>query len=142
MAILRGAQFAERGIALDRFADPLAAILTVFEDLDLTATSTTTIYTVPTGKTAIILGCLLRIKSANTVTVDAAASLGINPSTTDLFAAETLVGVQSISDVWSFWKDTSGGLVANSADLVDLDVSVAATATTLTCDVFVIGLLI
>ena len=95
-----------------------------------------------TGKTAIILGCLLRIKSANTVTVDAAASLGINPSTTDLFAAETLVGVQSISDVWSFWKDTSVGLVANSADLVDLDVTVAATAATLTCDVFVIGLLI
>ena len=140
--VLRGAQFSTNTVALDRFATPLAAVLAVFEDLDLTAAAASTVYTVPTGKIALIFGCLVRIKSSDTVTGDASASLGINPSTTDLFAEESMVAVQDVSDVWSFWKDTSGGLVANSGDDVDLDVTVAATATTLTCDVFVIGLLI
>lgn len=139
---LRGPQFRLNTIALDRFASPLGAVIDTFEDLDLTATGTTTIYTVPAGNSVIITGCLIRIKTADTVTTDADVSVGINPSTTDIFDTETLVGVQSVSDFWNFWQQSSAGLIANSGALIDLDVAVAATATTLTADVYIIGLLL
>lgn len=140
--VLRGSQFGTNTIALDRFSSPLMAILSVTTDLDLTTTGTTTVYTVPAGKSAIVLGCLLRIKAADTVTTDAEVSIGINPSTTDLFAAETLVAVQAVNDFWSFWKDESGGALAGSGSLIDLNVITAATATTLDSDIYLIGLLI
>jgi hypothetical protein len=112
----------------------------VFEDLDLTAATTTAIYTIPTGFSEIVTGCIIRIKSADTVSGDADVSLGINPSTTNLFDTETLVGVQAVSDFWSFWKQSSVGILANGGAQVDLDVVVAATATTLTADVYIIGI--
>jgi hypothetical protein len=140
--VLRGAQFSTNTIALDRFATPLAAVLNVFEDLDLTTAATTTIYTVPAGSSVIVLGGLIRIKAADTVTTDAEVSIGINPSTTDVFAAETLVDVQSQNDFWSFWKDESAGVMASEGAVVDLDVSTSATATTLNSDIYLIGLLL
>jgi hypothetical protein len=139
---LRGPQFSEQSIALDRFALPLAAVLTIFENLDLTSATTTTIYTVPTGKIATVLGCVIRIKAADTVSADADVSLGINPSTVNIFPTETLTAVQANDDIWSFWKDKSIGLLATSGQQVDIDVVTAATATTLTSDVYLIGLLI
>ena len=138
----RAQQFRYNTIDLDRFASPLGAVLDVYQDLDLTTATTTSIYTVPTGTSVIITGCLIRIKSADTVSVDADVSLGINPSTTNLFATETLVGVQAVHDFWSFWKQSSVGVLANAGEQVDLDVVTAATATTLTADVYIIGLLL
>jgi len=140
--VLRGPQFRRNTVALDRFSSSLTSVLNVFEDLDLMTTGTTTIYTVPAGKSASILGCLLRVKSSRAVTADSDVSVGINPSTINLFSVETLTEVRGVSDVWSFWKDKSVGLLAAGGQLIDLNVSVAATAAALTCDVFIIGLLI
>jgi len=137
---IRGPQFAQRTIGLDRFFQTPLSALSVFDTVDLTTTGTTAVYTVPATNSAIIVGCVILITSTNTVSGDAIVSVGISPATNNLFDAETLTEVRSVNDVWAFWSDKSTTLSISSGQTLIVDVITAATATTLDARVYVIGI--
>jgi hypothetical protein len=136
---LRGPQFKQNDIALDRFAKSLFSVISVTESIDLTATGLTTLYTVPSGKTALISGVVLRVTGSSSATVPAQASI---EGASTIFAVETLADVLNVHDTWTFWHDKSTTVQAIAADVISLDVDTAATATTLDATAFLIGLLI
>jgi hypothetical protein len=138
--IIRGLQFRPRIIGDDRFVNRLTSVLSTTSAIDLTATGTTPLFTVPAGNLALIQGVILRVTSG-TASTDATISLGINPSTTDLFDEQELVQFRIVNDVFSLWSDKSTILVAQEGDQIDLDVTVAA-AGTLNPDAYLIGFLI
>lgn len=138
--LIRGAQFKINTIGDDRFVSRLTSVLSI-TFIDLTFTGITTIFTVPSGKTALIHGVVLHSTIGNAAT-DATSSLGINPSTTNLFALQELVNLRNTNDVWSFWSDKSTTLIAQAGEQIDLNITIAATGGVLGASVYLIGFLI
>lgn len=138
----RGPQIRRKTLNIDRFAEPPTSALVIDSVIDLTATGETVIYTVPTGKTAIINGCVLLVNAAVSVTTDAAASVGVTPNTNDLFVEEVLVQIRSVGDVYSFWADKTTGVVVPAGATIQISVGTAATATTLSASAILVGILV
>jgi hypothetical protein len=139
--LIRGPQFRLNTIGADRFNNRLTSVLSTISPVHLTDTGTTTLYTVPTGNLALIQGVIIR-SILGPATTDATISLGINPSTTNLFDLQQLVNVRTINDIFSLWSDRSTTLVAQEGDQIDLDVTIAATGGSMNVTVYLIGFLI
>jgi hypothetical protein len=134
---IRGPQIEPYDLELDRLANITSASLAIIADIDLTSIATTPLFTA-TQKTY-VLGVLLRVTTADTVTVVAEASIGVNPSTNDMFANEQLVNFDAVDDLYTFWNNVNTGIIMNTAEQLDLSVNTGATATSLTTVAYVIG---
>lgn len=134
---VRGPQIEPFGLQLDRLANITSASLATVASIDLTAVATTALFTA-TQKTY-VLGVLLRVTTADTVTAVAEASIGVNPSTNNLFANEQLVSLDAVDDLYIFWNNANAGTILNTAQQLDLSVNTGATATTLVATAYVIG---
>jgi len=97
--------------------------------------------TEPPASFAIIHGVLLRATTGG-ATADATVSLGINPSTINLFDTQETVEFRATNDTFGLWSDKSTTLAALPDDTIDLDVTVAATGGSLTVDAYLIGFLL
>lgn len=139
--LIRGTQFRPNTIGSDRFNNRLTSVLSITSTINLSSTGITTLFTVPTGNMALLQGVALR-STASTATTDATISLGINPSTTNLFDLQELVQFRVADDVFSLWSDKSTTLVAQSGEQIDLDVTIAATGGALVVSAYLIGFLI
>jgi hypothetical protein len=140
--LIRGPQIQEANVEVDRLQNITSHAVSSVVDINLTTTGLTTLYTVPSGNKFLILGVLLQAQTADTVTGDASASIGISPSTTDVFAEETLLGFNSATSTYQFWANLNKAVIANAGDVIRLDVTTGATATNLTATAYLIGLLI
>lgn len=138
---LRGAQFRVNTFGDDRFVSRLTSVLSTTSTVNLTATGTTSLFTVPASNTALIHGVVLRA-TLGSATTDATVSLGINPSTINLFDLEPLVSFRNTNDVWSLWSDKTTTLIAQGNSQIDFDVTTAATGGSLNADIYLIGFLI
>lgn len=139
--LIRGPQLRFRTVGDDRFVNRLASILSTTSAIDMTSTATIPLYTVPTGKIAVINGLVFR-STLGSATTNAEVSVGINPSTTNIFDAQELVEFKNTDDIWSLWSDKSTTVIAQASEQVDLDVITAATGGTLDVDAYLIGFLI
>jgi len=139
--LIRGPQFRLNTIGADRFNNRLTSVLSTTSAINLTSTGLTSLFTVPTGNMALIQGVVLRSTIGSTTT-DPTVSIGVNPSTTNLFDLQELVQFRVGDDVFSLWSDKSTTLVAQSGEQIDLDVTIAATGGTLTAEAYLIGFLI
>lgn len=137
--LIRGPQFQANTIGDDRFINRLTSVLST-TSVDLAATGINSLLTVPSNKLALIQGIILRVTN-DPATTDASISIGVNPSTVNIFSEQQLLQLRNTNDTWSLWSDKSTTIAADAAETIDLDVTVAATGTLL-CDVYVIGLLI
>jgi len=142
LPLFRGPQIKEMDLAEDRLAKITSQSLNFVTGIDLTATGTTTLFTAPSDQAALIFGVLLQVTAANTVTVAPDVSLGLNPSTANVFDTESLIGFNAVDDLYIYWANKHTAVTVANGGLLDLDVSVAATATTLTTTARVLGLLI
>jgi len=138
--LIRGPQFRANTIGGDRFNNRLTSVLSTTPIIDLTSTGLTSLFTVPAGNMALIQGVILR-STFGSATTDATISVGVGPSTTNLFDLQELVQVRTTYDIFSLWSDKSTTLVVQSGEQIDLDVTVAATGT-LIADAYLIGFLI
>jgi hypothetical protein len=136
--LIRGPQFRSNTIADDRFVNRLSSVLSNIA-VDLSSTGQTTIYTVPSGNIALIQGVVFLARG--TATSDPTVSVGINPSTDNIFDSQQLVNFQANNDVFSLWSDKSTTLVANGSDQIDVDVTIASLPQTpgMSAEVYVIG---
>lgn len=134
---IRGPQIEPYDLTLDRLANITSASLAIIPDIDLTSVATTALFTA-TQKTY-ILGVLLRITTATTVTDVAEASIGVNPSTNNVFATESLVNLNTANALYTFWNNTNTGTILNTSDQLDLSINTGAIATALAAVAYVIG---
>ena len=140
--LLRGPQSLFEGIGEDRLAKITVHALGTVAGIDLTASGVTTVFTAPADKTVLIFGVLLEATAADIVTIVPSISLGLNPSTTDVFAIEPLVTFDTVGELFSIWPSINKAVTIADGGVLDLDVAVAATATTLTATARVIGIIL
>jgi len=138
MTILRGPQFRPANLARNIFTQSLFSVLSTTTGINLLSAATTSLFTTTAGLT-LIHGIVLRVTTGTGVSGDATVSIGINPSTTNLFSEQELINVRALNDVYSFWSDKSTTLVADLSDVIDLTVTNAGTGTTLVAEAFVVG---
>ena len=138
---IRGPQIEYRTLANDRFESDFGFLLGSTFDIDLTTTGQTTIYTVPAsvGK-VIILGVALEISFGLDVTVAPQVSLGVDPSTDNLFAPETLTEFTTDRSLYTFWSNLNITNIAATGSDILLDVTSASTATALFITAHVFGI--
>lgn len=102
---------------------------------------TTTLYTVPTGKTAVITRAIVRCTAATSITVGAVGGIGIATGEDDIFASTSLTGVIDTSKAWVF--DSLGSTTLGVAtNVIKLGIDSAATGTSQTLAVDLYGYLI
>jgi len=140
--LLRGPQIKEADLTEDRLSNITSYTISTITSIDLTATGTTTVYTAPADQTALIIGIIFQATATDTVTVVPQVSAGLNPSTDNVFAIESLVGFDAVDDLFVFWAKLNKAVVVADGGVLDLDVSVAATATNLIATARVIGIVV
>lgn len=108
-------------------------ILSTTSSINLTAAgaSTVDLYTVPAGRTAIIVGAITRITAVTgTVTVDAAVGVGINGTQDDIIASTTLSQLRDTND--AYYLTNSSGLfrIADATEVIRLGKDTSSTGAT------------
>lgn len=116
------------------------ASLTGVSAVDLTTTGSTALYTVPTGKSAVITDVLLRVSSASAANGDAEVQVEITGSSGDVIPSTTLVGATAAGDVFRLGPQAGGSFrVGVATNIIYLNVTSAETGTTLDVEVDVFG---
>lgn len=109
--------------------------------IDATATGTTNLYTVPTGRSAHITHAVIRATTATAVTVEPTLGIGIAAGENDIYSdASPLTGLTSTSVEWHF---DSVGIVSVGAatNIIKVGIDTGATATALTIAIDLFGYL-
>jgi len=116
-------------------------ILSTTTGIDAKIATTTNLYTVPSGKTAVITGAVIRITTADTITVPPTLGIGIVAGEENIFASTQLVGLDAGNEIYKF--TSSGTLISGVAtEVIKLGIDTGATATTMTITVDLIGYLL
>ena len=106
--------------------------------IDAFTVANTVLFTVPAGFSAQIEAVVLRCTAAVAVSAPADAGVGVSPSTSDVFAIQTLTGLVTTGLAYRF---PPGGLatIAAAGSDVQLRINVAATGTSQILAADVIG---
>jgi len=127
-------------VLLDSWRAPFP-VLSTTAGVSLGSIGATDLYTVPAGETAYILGALVEIEYAQTVTSDATAGVGISTGESDIFASQQLIMTRAVGDLWSY--SFQGKIrTAPAGSIIRFGVDSAATATTLRAKVHLLGYLL
>ena len=120
---------------------PLPTVLAQVTSIDLTSTGTTSLFTVPTGLSARILGLVISPTTATAAGGDAVVSVGTNASTfDDIISATTLTGLSATTEIYNV--NTPGiSHVAAAGETITFQVDTGDTGTALTATVELIGYL-
>jgi len=122
---------------------PLPSILVSQTGVDLTATGSTGLYTVPAGKSAIITGAYIVPTTATTPGGDAVISLGTNSATFDnIVDGEVLTGLDAITELYHIVTGAGVIHLAAAAEVVTFIVDTADTGSALTSTIHLLGFLI
>lgn len=124
----------------DIAAGTVISLLGTTTGIDLKSAAATTLYTVPVGKTAYITEIVIRITAVNTFAAGATIGVGKSASFNEWLAA-TAMGALSATNQFRLLSHSAAGLIYQSfaaGEVVAINVTIGATATTLTaaCDVF------
>lgn len=98
----------------------------------------TAIYTAPASNKIVLTRVAVRCTAATAVATPATVKIEINPAAGDVFAAESMVGVLDVDDVWIFSAEARS-IVVPAGATVDLTVTIAATGTSQSLEAEVIG---
>lgn len=119
-------------------------ILATVDSIDLKATGQTTLYTVPSQKKLVIQDILVMITDDDSASVAAVVRVGKSAAYNEYTDNITLTSMFNAGS-YTFLSPTGGSIalrkVMSNGDVVALDVTTGATATTLTASVSVIGYL-
>ena len=106
-----------------------AAVMLGSASIDGKSAAATTLYTVPTGKTAIVQRVALLMTSASNVTAVAHVSVGVAAESADIVAEITLTGFETTGMVATLSPIALTAVSAAAAAVIKLDVDNAATTT-------------
>jgi len=117
-------------------------ILNEVTGINLKTTGPTTLYTVPADKILYLTDIILVITAADTFATPVTVRVGLDPAFTEWLAATSLTGLDSVGDFISLGKVAAGMIhkVFAAGEVVALDITVGAGATTLTATAYPIGM--
>lgn len=112
-------------------------VLSRTTNIDFKTVAATTLYTVPTGRTAIITRAVLQNQVASSISAEAAAGIGIAAGESDIFASVTLTGFYQTTKTWT-WSSSGVQAAAPAGSVIKLGVDTGAVGTqqTVTCSLF------
>lgn len=116
-------------------------ILSTTTGIDGKATGTTTLYTVPAGKQAIVLTATFRLTNSSAVISVATAGIGVASGEDDIITAAALTNLSATNKGVKF-DPQLGFKVAQATEVIKLGIDVAYVATTATLAVDLFGYLI
>lgn len=122
----------------------LATKLATVTGVNGKTTGATNLYTVPTGKTLILLSVVPRVTAADTVTVPPIIQIGKTPAFTEWLATGTLTGATAVGKLFNLGNFVATTVASTFAagEIVAVNFTTGATATTLTVAFDVIGYLV
>tara|TARA_B100001109_G_C18719172_1_gene406296 strand:+ start:224 stop:682 length:459 start_codon:yes stop_codon:yes gene_type:complete len=147
--LLRNETIADSGLSPDRLTFlPSQALSLTPTSIDLTSVANTTAFSIASGQEAIIVGALLQVSAVAGYSTAPIVSIGTSPGPVgnNLFPAVSLAGLDTVEETWVFWNTLGGGILSSasvSGDTSDIifSVTTAASATTLTADLYILGYL-
>lgn len=117
------------------------SILSITTGIDAKTVAVTNLYTVPTGKRALVTEILFHVTAADTISVVPTLGVGIAAGEDDIMSSQALTGLDAINEVFRF--DPEGTYVTGAAaEVIDVGIDTGATATTMTIEVILIGFLL
>lgn len=124
--------------------EKIPILLSTVSGIDLKTTGATNLYTVPTGKSVVITEIILRITAVNTFISGATISVGKSAAYNEWMAATAMGSLASIGQFRKLSHSAAGLIYQTFAagEMAAINVTVAATATTLTATAEVYGFLI
>lgn len=123
--------------------NPVTRVLSTTTGINAKSTGTTTLYTVPTGKTAIITQATVRCTAASAITVGPTLGIGVAAGESDIYASTALTGLINTTTANMFGFTTVGmSVTAAAAAAIKVGIDVASTGTSQTIAIDLIGYLI
>ncbi len=119
-------------------------ILATVASINLKNTGATTLYTVPTGKTLIINDIIVVLTASDTIAVAPTVRIGKSAAYTEWAPATALTNLAGVKSYISL-NTLAIGLIRQTfvaTEAVAIDVTVGATATTMTATAYLIGNLV
>lgn len=115
--------------------------LTTVTGISLTATGATNLYTVPSGKTLVLTEIVVRITAVDTFTTGATLSVGKSASYNEWLVATAMGNTFNSTTQFRLLSHSAAGLIYQSfvaGEIIAINVTIGAVATTLTaaCDVY------
>lgn len=116
-------------------------VLSTTTSIDAKSATTTTLFTVPSGRTALITRAIVVVTAATSITQGPTAGVGIAAGEDDIFFPTQMTALTSTSKVFTF---TAIGTYASAAatNVIKLGIDTAAAGTSMTLTVYLMGVLI
>ena len=118
---------------------PVPHVLATSGTIDLTATATTPLYTVPAGKKCVTTEVRVRVTVSGGSGSD--ADVSIISALGDVIASTTLLGLAATDDSFPM-REAAASVLTLAGDSVDFDVTTGATASVMDVEVDLIGYLV
>lgn len=143
-AVVRQSGLPEDGLVnlgLFSSVNPIVSRLSVTTSIDAKSTGTTTLYTVPGGKTAIITAAIVRCTAASAITVGPTLGIGVAAGEDDIYAATAITGLTTTAKIFGFGTIGMSVSVA-AAGVIKVGIDAASTGTSQTIAIDLIGYLL
>lgn len=126
---------------LPAWVTPGATLLSTTTSINAKATGTTNLYTVPSGRTAVITKAIVIPTAASSITQGPALGIGVAAGEDDIFASTQLTGVTGTTKVYAF--DAIGTYVSAAAtEVIKVGIDTVAAGTSMTLSIYLFGYLI
>ena len=137
---------ADLAVTTAKLADDAVAdkALATVGGVDLKTVGQTTLYTVPSGKTLVIVEVIARLTAASGVTVAPVIRIGKAAAYNEWLGLTTLTGLD-VAEEFIKLAESASALVYKTfaaGEVVKVDVQTGATATTMTATFYVFGYLV
>jgi len=121
----------------DSVAVNYSSILSTTTGINGKTVANTAIYTVPSGKTAVIMAYVVRVSSASAITVGPAAGIGNIAGTDNISASQAMNLLTSTTSTFQ-WTVNGMSVISSSGSTIyfNLDTAAIGTSETLTIDLW------
>jgi hypothetical protein len=120
---------------------PVSRVLAAVGGIDAKAATDTNLYTVPTDKTLVITAVIIRCTAASAISAPASASV-LTTSLIQLWPSRSLTGFTTAGGMYTFTPDNTWNIFIAAGNTVMFRVNTAATGTSQTFSVDLIGYLL
>lgn len=104
--------------------------------------TTTALYTVPTGRTAVITQAVARLTAIDTFALTGTAGIGVASGEIDIFPSTAMTGLSAVGKSFNFLNNLLTNVVATSGQVIKVGITVGFTATSATLAIDLIGYLL
>jgi hypothetical protein len=117
------------------------SLLSTTPNIDAKVVATTDLYTAPAGKSAVITSTIVRVTTANNITVVPTLGIGVAAGEDDIIGSGDTTGLDAITKMWRSDVEGTARIIA-PGETVKLGIDGGATATAMIISVDLVGYLV